>query len=122
MSADRNRESEKSRRRASLAQCALQNSRQNVLSCGNSGAASARKGEHHIDALGSRPCTPALKFRRADTSRAFSGGWNNAQLRMAHVAFVVVRIVLQRNFHRMVAAFKPQLEGLVGHDAAILNP
>ena len=91
------------------------------LSRGNSGAASARKGEHSYP-LGSRPCTPALEFRRADTSRAFSGGWNNAQLRMAHVAFVVVRIVLQRNFHRMAAAFKPQLEGLVGHDAAILNP
>jgi hypothetical protein len=92
------------------------------LSRGNSGVASARKGEHHIRALGSSPCTPALEFRRADTSRAFSGGWNYAQLRMADVAFVVVLIVLQRNFHRMATAFKPQLEGLAGHDAAILNP
>jgi hypothetical protein len=31
MSADRNRESEKSGRRASLAPCALQNSRQNII-------------------------------------------------------------------------------------------
>jgi hypothetical protein len=40
-------------------------------------------------------CTPALEFRRADTSRAFSGGRHIAQFRMAYVAFVVVLVVLQ---------------------------
>ena len=34
---------------------------------------------------------------------------------MAHVAFFVVRVVLERNFHRMAAAFKSKLEGFVGH-------
>jgi len=34
---------------------------------------------------------------------------------MAHVALFVVRVVLQRDFHRMAAAFKSKLEGFVGH-------
>ena len=34
---------------------------------------------------------------------------------MAHVAFFVVRIVLQRYLHRMAAAFKSKLEGFVAH-------
>jgi hypothetical protein len=60
-------------------------------------------------------CAPALEFRRAYTGRTFSGRWNISQLRMAHVAFFVVRIVLQRYLHRVTAAFKSKLEGFVAH-------
>src|SRR4029077_13614485 len=61
-------------------------------------------------------CTSALAFRRAEASRAFSGGRNLAQLWMALEASVVVAgVVLQRNSCRVAAAFKPQIESLVGH-------
>ena len=59
-------------------------------------------------------CT-TLVCRRTDARRAFSGSRDVTQLRMTHKASIVVGVVLQRNLHRVAAAFKPQFEGLSGH-------
>jgi len=67
-----------------------------------------------IDTVSSA-CASALEFPRADASRAFSGGWNISQFRVTHEALFVFRIVLQRNFHRMRAAFKSEFKSFVAH-------
>ena len=59
--------------------------------------------------------SPTLVCRRTDARRAFPGGWYIAQFRVANEASVGIGVVLQRNLHRMAAAFKSKLEGFVGH-------
>ena len=52
---------------------------------------------------------------RAGASWAFPGSGNLTQLRVTDETATIILIVQQRDFHRVVATFKPQFKSLVCH-------